>query len=92
VTFDLSGNPNQLPRVKPLRVSAAGETEDFTQDHYVGFRDQHNQAAVRRLPGRAIVCDAIDCRGRERVTHYDHSELETRALTRGSLGGANGTS
>ena len=32
VTFDLSGNPNQLPRVKPLRVSAAGETMDFTFD------------------------------------------------------------
>jgi choice-of-anchor C domain-containing protein len=32
VTFDLAGNPNQLPRVKPLRVSAAGETVDFTFD------------------------------------------------------------
>jgi choice-of-anchor C domain-containing protein len=32
VTFDLAGNPNQLPRVKPLRVSAAGETADFTFD------------------------------------------------------------
>ena len=30
VTFDLAGNPNQLPRVKPLRVSAAGATADFT--------------------------------------------------------------
>ena len=32
VTFDLAGNPNQLPKVKPLRVSAAGETVDFTFD------------------------------------------------------------
>jgi hypothetical protein len=32
VTFDLAGNPNQLPRVKPLRVSAAGETVDFSFD------------------------------------------------------------
>jgi choice-of-anchor C domain-containing protein len=32
VTFDLAGNPNQLPRVKPLRVSAAGDTVDFAFD------------------------------------------------------------
>jgi choice-of-anchor C domain-containing protein len=32
VTFDLAGNPNQLPRVKPLRVSAGGETAEFTFD------------------------------------------------------------
>ena len=32
VTFDLAGNPNQLPRVKPLRVSAAGQNEDVTFD------------------------------------------------------------
>jgi choice-of-anchor C domain-containing protein len=32
VSFDLAGNPNQLPRVKPLRVSAAGETVDLSFD------------------------------------------------------------
>ena len=32
VTFDLAGNPNQLPRVKPLRVSAAGQSEEFRLD------------------------------------------------------------
>ena len=32
VTFDLAGNPNQLPRVKPMRVSAAGESAEFTFD------------------------------------------------------------
>jgi choice-of-anchor C domain-containing protein len=32
VTFDLAGNPNQLPRIKPLRVSAAGQTVEFTFD------------------------------------------------------------
>lgn len=32
VTFDLAGNPNQLPRVKPLRVSAAGQNVEFTFD------------------------------------------------------------
>ena len=32
VTFDLAGNPNQLPRVKPMRVSAAGQQTDFTFD------------------------------------------------------------
>lgn len=32
VTFDLAGNPNQLPRVKPLRVSAAGQSVELTFD------------------------------------------------------------
>jgi choice-of-anchor C domain-containing protein len=32
VTFDLAGNPNELPRIKPLRVSAAGESVEFTFD------------------------------------------------------------
>jgi choice-of-anchor C domain-containing protein len=32
VTFDLAGNPNQLPRVKPMRVSAAGQEAEFTFD------------------------------------------------------------
>ena len=32
VTFDLAGNPNQLPRVKPMRISAAGQTAEFTFD------------------------------------------------------------
>src|SRR5690349_7349037 len=32
VNFDLAGNPNQLPRVKPMRVSAAGQSRDFTFD------------------------------------------------------------
>ena len=32
VTFDLAGNPNQLPRVKPMRVSAAGQGAEFTFD------------------------------------------------------------
>lgn len=32
VTFDLAGNPNQLPRVKPMRVSAAGQSAEFTFD------------------------------------------------------------
>jgi choice-of-anchor C domain-containing protein len=32
VTFDMAGNPNQLPRMKPMRVSAAGQSEDFTFD------------------------------------------------------------
>lgn len=32
VTFDLAGNPNQLPRVKPMRISAAGQSEDLTFD------------------------------------------------------------
>lgn len=32
VDFDLAGNPNQLPRVKPLRVSAAGQSTEFAFD------------------------------------------------------------
>ena len=32
VTFDLAGNPNQLPRVKPMRISAAGQSAEFTFD------------------------------------------------------------
>jgi len=32
VTFDLAGNPNQLPRVKTMRVSAAGESDEFAFD------------------------------------------------------------
>jgi choice-of-anchor C domain-containing protein len=32
VTFDLAGNPNQLPRVKPMRITAAGESREFTFD------------------------------------------------------------
>ena len=32
VTFDLAGNPNQLPRVKPMRISAAGQQAEFTFD------------------------------------------------------------
>ncbi|MBX3704518.1 MAG: hypothetical protein KF822_12155 [Steroidobacteraceae bacterium] len=32
VDFDLAGNPNQLPRVKPLRVSAAGQSTDTAVD------------------------------------------------------------
>jgi choice-of-anchor C domain-containing protein len=32
VTFDLAGNPNQLPRVKPLQVSAAGQSVELTFD------------------------------------------------------------
>jgi choice-of-anchor C domain-containing protein len=32
VTFDLAGNPNQLPRVKPLRISAAGQSVELTFD------------------------------------------------------------
>jgi choice-of-anchor C domain-containing protein len=32
VTFDLAGNPNQLPRVKRMRVSAAGQEAEFTFD------------------------------------------------------------
>lgn len=32
VTFDLAGNPNQLPRVKPMRISAAEQSQEFTFD------------------------------------------------------------
>jgi len=32
VTFDLAGNPNQLPRVKRMRISAAGQSAEFTFD------------------------------------------------------------
>lgn len=32
VTFDLAGNPNQLPRVKAMRVSAAGQSAEFRFD------------------------------------------------------------
>lgn len=32
VTFDLAGNPNQLPRVKPMRISAAGQSAEFKFD------------------------------------------------------------
>jgi outer membrane protein OmpA-like peptidoglycan-associated protein len=32
VTFDLAGNPNQLPRVKRLRVSAGEDSAEFTFD------------------------------------------------------------
>ena len=32
VTFDLAGNPNQLPLVKPMRISAGDERAEFTFD------------------------------------------------------------
>lgn len=32
VTFDLAGNPNQLPRVKPFSVSAAGQSAELSFD------------------------------------------------------------
>lgn len=32
VTFELAGNPNQLPRVKPMRLSAAGQSAEFKFD------------------------------------------------------------
>ena len=32
VTFDLAGNPNQLPQVKRMRVSAADQSAEFTFD------------------------------------------------------------
>jgi choice-of-anchor C domain-containing protein len=32
VTFDLAGNPAQPPRVKPMRISAAGQSAEFTFD------------------------------------------------------------
>jgi choice-of-anchor C domain-containing protein len=32
VTFDMAGNPNRPPAVKPMRVSAAGEQAEFTFD------------------------------------------------------------
>ena len=32
VSFDLAGNPNQLPRVKPMRISAASQSAEFKFD------------------------------------------------------------
>ena len=32
VTFDMAGNPNQLPKVKPMRISAAGQSAQFAFD------------------------------------------------------------
>lgn len=32
VSFDLAGNPNQPPTIKPMRLSAAGQSEDFSFD------------------------------------------------------------
>lgn len=32
VTFDLAGNPNQPPAIKPLRISAAGQADTMTFD------------------------------------------------------------
>ena len=32
VSFDLAGNPNNFPTFKPMRVSAAGQSQDFTFD------------------------------------------------------------
>jgi len=32
VRFDLAGNPNNAPTLKPMRVSAAGQSQDFTFD------------------------------------------------------------
>jgi len=32
VMFDLAGNPNRPPRIKPMRVSAAGQSAEFTFD------------------------------------------------------------
>jgi choice-of-anchor C domain-containing protein len=32
VTFDLAGNPNRLPAVKPFRISAAGQSADLSFD------------------------------------------------------------
>jgi choice-of-anchor C domain-containing protein len=32
VHFDLAGNPNNLPTLKPMRVSAGGQSQDFSFD------------------------------------------------------------
>lgn len=32
VTFDMAGNPANTPTIKPMRVSAAGQSQDFTFD------------------------------------------------------------
>ncbi len=32
VTFDLAGNPNRAPIMKPMRITAAGQSADFTFD------------------------------------------------------------
>jgi len=32
VSFDLAGNPNQPPALKPMRLSAAGQSQDFSFD------------------------------------------------------------